>query len=83
MVALETPVNEHSKNYLLGQKILASSVHPCTFKVRPMGQILLLSSCYIVNQENNNFRLHQFFDNTAVGCLEWNLVQFGKTLSRS
>jgi hypothetical protein len=66
MVALEIPVNAHSRNYLLGQKILASSVHSCTFKVRPIGQILLLSSCYIVNQENNNFGLHQLFEGPFV-----------------
>jgi hypothetical protein len=27
-----------------------------------MDHILRLSSCYIVNQENNNFGLHQFFE---------------------
>jgi hypothetical protein len=49
------------RNYLLDQKILAHFVHSCTFKERPKGQILWLSSCYIVNQENNNFGLYQCF----------------------
>jgi hypothetical protein len=62
MVALKTPIDIYSRNYLLGQKILASSAHSCILKVRPMGQILRVSSCYIVNQDNNNFGLHQFFE---------------------
>jgi hypothetical protein len=47
------------RNYLLGLKILACSVHSCTFGVIPMGQILQLSSCCTVNQENVG--LHQCF----------------------
>ena len=66
MVALKTHINaqqHHSlkRNYLLGQKILASSVYSCTFKVRLI-QILRLSFCYIVNQENDNFGLHHFLE---------------------
>ena len=30
--------------------------------MRPKGQILRLSSCYTVNQQNNNFGLHQFLE---------------------
>jgi hypothetical protein len=46
---------------LFGKKFLAGFVHSCTFKVRPVGQILLPYSCRAVNQENN-FGLHQFLE---------------------
>ena len=40
MVALETLVDAHSRNYLLGHKILAHFLRSYTLKVRPVGQIL-------------------------------------------
>jgi hypothetical protein len=58
---MHTAKSQFERCYLLGQKILASSAHSGTFKVRPVGQILLLSSSYIVNK-NNNFGLRQFFE---------------------
>jgi hypothetical protein len=47
MVGLETPINAQSniiilRDYLLGQKILASSVHSCTYKLRPVGRFYRL-----------------------------------------
>jgi hypothetical protein len=47
MVALETLINSHGRNYLLGQKTLASYVHSCTFKVKPESDFItfLLLHC--------------------------------------
>ena len=56
---MHTATSQSSEKLLVGPE---NSDTFCTFKVRLKGQILRLSSCYIVNQENSNFGLHQFFE---------------------